>query len=179
MKLDLGFDVAAPIDAVWPALNDLESVGPCLPGAKITGREDGTYHGEFTLRVGPFAAVHQGTVRIEDADEDARVQRLSVGGAPGNGSSATIVNTLTETDGGTRVDAVAELTAGRAARRLRRQRRDRGRRQPPAARLRHLPGRAPERAAGADGCRRDGRQGRARGAAGRGPRPPDPESTGG
>ena len=79
MKLELGFDVAAPIDAVWPALNDLASVAPCLPGAKITGHEDGTYHGEFTLRVGPFAAVHQGTVRIEDADEAARVQRLSVG----------------------------------------------------------------------------------------------------
>ena len=83
---------------------------PCLPGAKITGREDGIYHGEFTLRVGPFAAAHRGTVRIEDADADARVQRLSVGGSPRNGSSATIVNTLTETDGGTRVDAVADLT---------------------------------------------------------------------
>ena len=110
MKLDLRFDVAAPIDAVWPAINDLESVAPCLPGAKITGHEDGTYHGEFTLRVGPFAAVHRGTVRIEDADEAARVQRLSVGGSSGNGSGATIVNTLTETEAGTRVDAAAELT---------------------------------------------------------------------
>lgn len=110
MKLDLHFDVAAPIDAVWPALNDLEAVAPCLPGAKIAGREDGTYHGEFTLRVGPFAAEHRGTVRIEDADPAARVQRLSVGGSSGNGSGATIVNTLSEIDGGTRVDAVAELT---------------------------------------------------------------------
>ena len=110
VKLDLHFDVAAPIDAVWPALNDLESVAPCLPGATITGHDDGTHHGEFTLRVGPFATVHRGTVRIEDADEAAHVQRLSVGGSPGNDSRATIVNTLTETDGGTRVDAVAELT---------------------------------------------------------------------
>ena len=91
--------MAAPIDAVWPALNDLASVAPCLPGAKITGHEDGTYHGEFTLRVGPFAAVHKGTVRIVDADEAARVQRLSVGSASDNGSGAEIVSTLTETDG--------------------------------------------------------------------------------
>ena len=110
MKLDLHFDVAAPIDAVWPALNDLDRVAPCLRGATITGREDGAYHGEFTLRVGPFAAEHRGTVRIEDADAATRVQRLSVGSASGNGSGATIVNTLSETDGGTRVDAVAELT---------------------------------------------------------------------
>ena len=81
MKLELGFDVAAPIEAVWPALNDLVSAAPCLPGAKITGRGDGSYDGEFTLRVGPFAAVHRGTVRIEEADEEARVQRLSVGSA--------------------------------------------------------------------------------------------------
>ena len=35
----------------------------------ITGHENGTYHGEFTLRVGPFAAVHRGTVRIDEAAE--------------------------------------------------------------------------------------------------------------
>jgi carbon monoxide dehydrogenase subunit G len=108
VKLDLGFDVRAPIDAVWAALNDLESVAPCLPGATITGREDGTYHGEFTLRVGPFATVHKGTIRVEDADHDARVLRLAVAGSSSSG--ATIVNTLSETGGVTRVDAVAEVT---------------------------------------------------------------------
>jgi carbon monoxide dehydrogenase subunit G len=107
VRLDLQFDVAAPIDAVWPALNDLEVIAPCLRGAAITGRENGDYHGEFTLRVGPFASVHRGTVRIEDADHAARVQRLAVGGSSGH--AATIVNTCSAIDGGTRVDAVAEL----------------------------------------------------------------------
>ncbi len=109
MKLDLSFQVDAPIEAVWPALNDLERVAPCVRGATITGHEDGAYHGEFTLKVGPFATVHTGTIRIEEADAAARVQRLAVSGASGNGSGATIVNTLTEVDGGTRVDAVAEV----------------------------------------------------------------------
>jgi carbon monoxide dehydrogenase subunit G len=107
VKLHLGFDVQAPIDDVWPALNDLESVAPCLPGATISGREDGTYHGDFTLRVGPFATVHRGTIRIDAADDAARELRLSVTGSADHG--ATIVNTLTEIDGGTRVDAVAEI----------------------------------------------------------------------
>ena len=110
MKLELGFDVASPIDAVWPALNDLVSAAPCLPGAKITGRGNGNYDGQFTLRVGPFAAVHKGTVRIVEADEAARVQRLSVGSASESGSGAEIVSTLTETDAGTRVDATVDLT---------------------------------------------------------------------
>jgi carbon monoxide dehydrogenase subunit G len=107
VRLDLQFHVAAPIEAVWPALNDLDVVAPCLRGATITGREDEAYHGEFTLKVGPFATVHRGSIRIEDADHDARVQRIAVSGASGHG--ATLVNTLSEVDGGTRVDAVAEL----------------------------------------------------------------------
>jgi carbon monoxide dehydrogenase subunit G len=107
VKLDLQFDVQAPIDAVWRALNDLDQVAPCLPGAAITGREDGVYHGEFTLRVGPFATVHRGSIRIDDADDGARVQRLTVVGSADHG--ATIVSTLSELEGATRVDAVAEI----------------------------------------------------------------------
>jgi len=107
VKLDLSFDVQAPIDAVWPVLNDLDQVAPCLPGAAITGEADGAYHGEFTLKVGPFATVHRGTIRIDAADEAAREQRLSVTGSAGHG--ATIVNTLSEVDGATRVDADVEL----------------------------------------------------------------------
>jgi len=107
MKLDLGFDIQAPLDAVWPALNDLDQVASCLPGAVLTGREDGAYRGEFTLKVGPFATVHQGTIRIDAADAAAREQRLSITGSAGHG--ATIVNTLSEVDGATRVDADVEL----------------------------------------------------------------------
>jgi hypothetical protein len=44
MKLEQSFEVAAPIDQVWAALNDLERVAPCLPGAAITEHDDdGTY----------------------------------------------------------------------------------------------------------------------------------------
>jgi len=110
MKLEQRFDVQAPIDAVWRVLNDLEQVTPCLPGAAITGHEDGTFHGEFTLRLGPFTTVHRGTIRIEAADEATRTARLAVRGSERSGSGATIVNSLTTVDGATRVDSVAELT---------------------------------------------------------------------
>ena len=82
MKLDLSFDVQAPIDAVWPALNDLDQVAPCLPGAAITGEADGAYHGEFTLKVGPFATVHRGTIRIDAADDAARGSTCRSRGPP-------------------------------------------------------------------------------------------------
>ena len=110
MNLEQTFEVHAPIDAVWHALNDLERIAPCLAGAVITGNENGLYQGEFTLRVGPFSAVHKGTLEIVDADRATYVSRLVVAGSNGSGSGATIVSTLTDLDGATRVDAVAELT---------------------------------------------------------------------
>ena len=57
MKLEQAFEVQAPIEQVWEALIDLERVAPCLPGATITGHdEDGTYHGEFKVKLGPTTA---------------------------------------------------------------------------------------------------------------------------
>jgi uncharacterized protein len=120
MKLEHSFEVQAPIDQVWSALVDLENVAPCLPGASITGHdEDGTYHGEFQVKLGPTTAAYRGTVRIEEADEAAHRATLKARGTDKRGqggASATIVNTLTEDGGATRVEAVTDFTiTGRLA----------------------------------------------------------------
>ena len=41
MKLEQTFEVQAPLAQVWDALNDLERVAPCLPGAANTGHVHG------------------------------------------------------------------------------------------------------------------------------------------
>ena len=65
MRVEQSFDVQAPLAQVWEALIDLERVAPCLPGATITDRdEDGTYHGEFKVKLGPTTAAYRGTVQI-------------------------------------------------------------------------------------------------------------------
>jgi uncharacterized protein len=121
VKLEQSFEVAAPIERVWAALNDLEQVAPCLPGAAITGRDDdGTYRGEFTVKLGPTTANYRGTIRIEDADEATHTATLAAKGSDKRGqggATATIVNTLAPTDsGGTRVDAVTDFSiTGRLA----------------------------------------------------------------
>ena len=120
MKLEQSFEVQAPIEHVWSALVDLERVAPCLPGASITGRDDdGTYHGEFQVRLGPTTAAYRGTIRIEEADEAGRRATLRARGTDKRGqggASATIVNTLTEEGGATRVEAVTDFTiTGRLA----------------------------------------------------------------
>jgi uncharacterized protein len=121
MKLEQSFEVAAPIDQVWHALNDLERVAPCLPGAAITEHDDdGTYHGTFQVKLGPTTAAYRGTIKIESADESTHTATLKARGTDKRGqggASATIVNTLSEHDGGTRVEAVTDFSiTGRLAR---------------------------------------------------------------
>jgi carbon monoxide dehydrogenase subunit G len=121
MKLEQSFDVQAPIDVVWRALNDLERVAPCLPGASITGHDDdGTYHGEFKVKLGPTTAAYRGTIKITESDEATHTATLSAKGSDKRGqggASATIVNTLEEVEGVTRVNAVTDFSiTGRLAR---------------------------------------------------------------
>jgi len=121
MKLEQTFEVQAPLDQVWSALNDLERVAPCLPGAAITDRdEDGTYHGTFQVKLGPMTAAYRGTIQIADADEAAHTATLKAKGTDKRGqggASATIVNTLTAEGDVTRVRAVTDFTiTGRLAR---------------------------------------------------------------
>jgi carbon monoxide dehydrogenase subunit G len=120
MKLEQSFEVKAPVEQVWEALIDLEKVAPCLPGAAITGHDDdGTYHGTFQVKLGPTTANYRGTIRIESADAATRTATLAARGSDKRGqggASATIVNTLHEVEGGTRVDAVTDFTiTGRLA----------------------------------------------------------------
>ena len=121
MKLEQSFEVDAPVEQVWTALIDLEKVAPCLPGAAITNHDDdGTYHGEFQVKLGPTTASYRGTIRIESADAETHTATLAARGSDKRGqggASATIVNTLHATDaGGTRVDAATDFTiTGRLA----------------------------------------------------------------
>jgi uncharacterized protein len=120
MKLEQTFEVQAPLDEVWAALNDLERVAPCLPGAAITDRdEDGTYHGTFQVKLGPMTAAYRGTVQIADADAASHTATLKAKGTDKRGqggASATIVNVLTEHEGATRVAATTDFTiTGRLA----------------------------------------------------------------
>jgi carbon monoxide dehydrogenase subunit G len=121
MKLEQAFEVQAPIEQVWEALIDLERVAPCLPGATITEHdEDGTYHGEFKVKLGPTTAAYRGTVKIEEADAATHTATMRAKGTDKRGhggANATIVNTLTSEGGVTRVSAVTDFTiTGRLAR---------------------------------------------------------------
>ena len=121
MKLEQAFEVKAPIEQVWEALIDVERVAPCLPGAEITAAaDDGTYSGNFQVKLGPTTAAYSGKLSMESLDESARRATMKASGRDkrGQGSAnATIVSTMTETAGGTRVEVETDFTiTGRLAR---------------------------------------------------------------
>jgi carbon monoxide dehydrogenase subunit G len=121
VRLEESFEVDAPVEDVWRALIDVQRVAPCLPGAEITEvGEDGTYRGNFQVKLGPTTAAYRGTLKLESLDEAAHVATMSANGQDkrGQGSAkATMVSTVTEAEGGTRVHVDTDFTiTGRLAR---------------------------------------------------------------
>jgi uncharacterized protein len=121
MKLEQSFTVQAPVEQVWAALVDVQRVAPCLPGAEITEvGEDGTYNGTFSVKLGPTTAAYNGTLKLEEVDEAARRATMSARGTDKRGqggASATIISTVVEEGGATRVDVDTDFTiTGRLAR---------------------------------------------------------------
>jgi uncharacterized protein len=112
MKLENEFTVPAPIEQAWEVLLDIERVAPCLPGAQLEGMEDGAHRGTMTIKLGPITSRYRGTVRIEQADEQARraVLRAQARERRGQGTAAaTITSTMEAVEGGTRVRVETEM----------------------------------------------------------------------
>ena len=112
MKLENEFTVPAPVEHAWEVLLDLDRVAPCLPGAAIEGSEGDEHTGTMTIKIGPITARYKGTVKIEEADEQARraVMRAQARDSRGQGTAAaTITSTMEEVEGGTRVHVETDM----------------------------------------------------------------------
>jgi uncharacterized protein len=112
MKLENEFTVPAPVAQAWDVLLDVERVAPCLPGAAIESSEGDEHKGTMTIKVGPITTRYRGTVKIEEAEEQAHraVLRAQARDSRGQGTaSATITSTMEETDEGTRVRVETDM----------------------------------------------------------------------
>lgn len=120
MKLEHSFEVEAPLERVWEMLVDVERVAPCLPGAEITGSSDGVYEGNFSIKLGPTTAAYAGKLELTEIDEAAHRVTMRANGRDkrGQGSAkATIVSSMSEEGGTTKVDVATDFTlTGRLAR---------------------------------------------------------------
>jgi carbon monoxide dehydrogenase subunit G len=112
MKLTNEITVPAPIDEAWALILDVERVAPCLPGASVEEAEDDQYKGSMKVKIGPIVSTFKGTLKIEEADEEAHraVLNAKARDSRGKGSAnATITSTLVPADEGTQVTVETDL----------------------------------------------------------------------
>ncbi|MFM0500030.1 SRPBCC family protein [Paraburkholderia caffeinilytica] len=82
------FPLAATADAAWQCLQNIEAVGGCMPGAKITERVDAThYKGTVTVKIGPAAMSFKGTIEVLELDATQRTLHLVGKGSDSTGTS--------------------------------------------------------------------------------------------
>jgi uncharacterized protein len=101
MQIDNEFSVGVPIDRAWEVLTDLEGIAPCLPGAQLTGVNDGVYTGKVKIKVGPVTSEYAGTARFTEKDDAAHRAVIDARGkdSRGAGTAAAVIHAQLRADG--------------------------------------------------------------------------------
>ena len=101
MQIDNEFTVGVPIDRAWEVLTDLEGIAPCLPGAQLTGVNDGVYTGKVKIKVGPVTSEYAGTAKFAEKDDAAHRAVIDAKGkdSRGAGTAAAAIHAQLRADG--------------------------------------------------------------------------------
>ena len=107
MTIEDGFELEAPVDAVWSLLCDVPRVAVCIPNAEITEVVDErTYRAKVSVKVGSVAVSYRATIEIESLDDATRTARLTIVGDELRGRGgvrARVTSSAAASDGKTRV----------------------------------------------------------------------------
>ncbi|HWH38470.1 MAG TPA: SRPBCC family protein [Usitatibacter sp.] len=123
MKVRLEKTLALPggAEAAWQALQDIEAVAACMPGARITERIDPThYKGTVSMKVGPASMSFRGDLEVRQVDAAARTLQLLAKGVDGTGTSGASMELNARVEGAeagaSRLVGVSEVSmSGKAA----------------------------------------------------------------
>jgi carbon monoxide dehydrogenase subunit G len=121
VAIDKAFPIAAPPEATWAVLRDVEAVASCMPGARITERVDDThYKGTVTVKAGPATLTFRGEIEVAGLDAAARSLHLVAKGTDTTGSSAASMDLTATAEpdgaGASRLKGVCETSmSGKAA----------------------------------------------------------------
>jgi carbon monoxide dehydrogenase subunit G len=114
MELKGEYQIAAPRERVWAALNDAEVLKRCIPGCENIDQVSPTeLAATVQAKVGPVKARFSGTVTLSDLDppNGYRISGEGKGGAAGFAKGNAVVR-LAEADGGTLLTYTAEALVG-------------------------------------------------------------------
>jgi carbon monoxide dehydrogenase subunit G len=114
VKIDGEFTLNAPRQKVWDALNDVETLGLMIPGAKgLREVAPDEYQATMDLGIGPIKTSFTGKVKIADRDEPSHyVLRVEGNSRHGwmNGTGSVDLEELA--DDSTLVKAVGDVHVG-------------------------------------------------------------------
>jgi len=112
MKIDNSFTIDAPVEEAWSLLTNIPEIAPCLPGAKLSGEEDGVYSGAVKIKVGPVTAEYRGSAEFIERDDDAHRAVIDGKGRDSRGAGnaqALITAEMKDIGGQTQVDISTDL----------------------------------------------------------------------
>jgi len=118
MKITNEFTVSSPVETVWAFFQDVPSVAQCLPGAELTEvRDDGTYSGTLSIKLGPMAATFEGqaTVTPDAAAKSGRIEGKGADRRGGSRGQVRVDYVLEAAGAGTKVLIDADVTLSGAA----------------------------------------------------------------
>jgi len=113
VKLEHRFKVPTSVADTWAALNDLERIAPCFPGASLTSVEGDDFAGSVKVRLGPISLLYNGTGQFVERDESVHCAVIEAKGKDkrGNGTASATVRTQLTPDGEqTAVEVATDLS---------------------------------------------------------------------
>ncbi len=121
MELEHRFEVPVGVDKAWPALLDLDVIGPCFPGASVDSHDGDEFTGSVKVKIGPVQLNYKGKAKFVEIDHLHHRATIEANGAAArSGSTATMLVNATATaiaPNRTAVDLVTTLSiTGREAR---------------------------------------------------------------
>jgi uncharacterized protein len=96
VQLQHRFTVPAPIETAWEALNDVQGVGSCFPGATVTSVEGDEFAGTCKIKLGPISMQYAGSGKFLERDEGGHKAVIEAKGKDkrGNGTAAVTITTV-------------------------------------------------------------------------------------
>jgi hypothetical protein len=114
MEMTGSYDIPAPRDAVWAALNDADILKGCIPGCTSLEKLSETeLDARATMKIGPVKANFSGKVHLSDIDppNGYTISGEGSGGVAGFAKGGAVVK-LEEIETGTRLTYEAKAEIG-------------------------------------------------------------------
>jgi carbon monoxide dehydrogenase subunit G len=105
MNLTHRFSVPAGVHVAWNAVNDVEQLAPCFPGATITSVQGDEFNGKLKIKLGPTTLVYNGSGRYLERNQiEHRVLMEANGNDRRRNGTAAVTVTASFTENGDQTD---------------------------------------------------------------------------